>query len=439
MRVKGQKTPLSGIVTVPGDKSISHRAVIMGALAKGETVINGFLPGEDCLCTVECFKQLGVNIKCNGQKVTIEGVGLHGLKPSQRPLDAGNSGTTMRIMSGVLAAQDFLSVIDGDNSLRKRPMKRIIQPLRSMGALVFSESGEKAPLIFQPPENGKLKGLRHELPVASAQVKSALLLAGLYSEEPVTVKEPALSRDHTERMLKAFGVDVGYNDDKSITLPVGQTLHGCKINVPGDISSAAFILVAAAVCPGSNVTITNVGLNYTRAGIVEVLQDMGADLTILTNGEGEEPVGDITIKYTPLKCTNIIKGEIIPRLIDEIPAIAILAATAQGTTVIKDAEELRVKESDRIDLILKMLEAFGVQAKETPDGMEINGGQKFVIGKNVQIAKDHRMAMAATLAALLAEGETVFDEENCIDVSFPGFAETLAKIGAEVEEGGGIC
>lgn len=435
MIVKGQKTPLSGVVKVPGDKSISHRAVMLGALAKGETVVNGFLPGEDCLSTISCFKQLGVDIKRSGKKVVISGVGLHGLQQAQKPLYVGNSGTTIRIMSGILAAQDFLTVIDGDDSIRKRPMKRVVEPLRSMGALIFSESGEKAPLIFQPPENGVLKGMRHELAVASAQVKSALLLAGLYTKIPVTIREPVLSRDHTERMLKTFGVDIEYNEDDSITLPTGQRLKGCTINVPGDISSAAFILIAAAICPGSCVTVKNVGLNYTRAGILEVLQDMGADLTVVAKGEGSEPVGDITIRYTPLKATQIIEGEIVPRLIDEIPAIAVLAATAAGKTVIKDAGELRVKESDRIELIVKMLRAFGANIQETEDGMEITGGGKFTAAKDINVAGDHRMAMSAALAALLVDGETIFDDQDCIAVSFPDFAGTLEKLGAKMQEG----
>lgn len=436
MKIKGQAGALTGKSTVPGDKSISHRAVMLGALAEGESVIEGFLAGEDCLSTISCFKQLGVEIKRSGQTVHVSGVGLNGLKKPEKPLYVGNSGTTIRIMSGVLAAQPFMTVVDGDASIRKRPMKRVINPLQDMGAMIISEPGGKAPLIFRAPENGQLKGIRHDLQVASAQVKSALLLSGLYTKTPVTVKEPALSRDHTERMLKTFGVEVKYNNDGSVTMPVGQNLKAATIDVPGDVSSAAFILVAAAICPGSCVTVKNVGLNYTRAGIIEVMRDMGADIKLDIKGEGSEPVGDITIKYAPLKGTEMISGEIIPRLIDEIPAIAVLAVTAEGKTTIKDAGELRVKESDRIKLIVDMLEAFGAKVIETEDGMIISGGCKTLkAASDIKVAGDHRMAMAASVAALIAEGETVFDDESCIDVSFPGFAKTMVALGADMQEG----
>ncbi len=436
MIVQGNKPILKGSVSVAGDKSISHRSVILGALAEGDTLVEGFLPGEDCLSSIDCLTKLGVKIRQTGQKVHIKGAGIHGLKMPDEPLYVGNSGTTMRILSGILAAQNFKTILDGDSSIRKRPMKRVIEPLQSMGAMISYQKDYKAPLFFLPPEKGQLLGGRYDLKVASAQVKSALLLAGLYSKIPVTVKEPVLSRDHTERMLKDFGVELQENDDNSITMPTKQKLTGCKINVPGDISSAAFVLVAAAICPGSQVTVKNVGLNPTRTGIIDVLQSMGADLTIEITSNGAEPAGDITLKYKELVASDIIKGAIIPRLIDEIPAIAILAATAKGTTVIKDAGELRVKESDRIVLMVEILKRLGVIVKETDDGMEIIGSKKdFLPLKNIEVAGDHRIAMSAAIAALVASDKSSFDDQNCIDVSFPGFIDVMQKLGGNMQEG----
>ncbi len=432
-------TVLQGVLTVPGDKSISHRAVMLGSLAQGETKITGFLAGEDCLSTIDCFRQLGVDIKRSGDRVTVKGAGLYGLKKPEKALYVGNSGTTIRLMSGILAAQNFISVIDGDASIQTRPMQRVIQPLSSIGALIFSQPGGRAPLVFRPAE--MLTGGVCELSVASAQVKSALLLAGLYSNSPVTVKEPSLSRDHTERMLKDFGIKLTYNDDGSITLPVRQKMTGCTVKVPGDISSAAFMLAAAAVCPNSRVTVRNVGLNPTRAGIIEVLQAMGADITIEKTGRGAEPVGDITIKYRPLKATRMIKGAMIPRLIDEIPVIAVLAATAEGRTVIKDAGELRIKESDRISLMVKALRAFGVAVEELEDGMEITG-QKLplrpVCGE-LDTAGDHRLAMSFAVAGLASAGRTSFGNDTCVAVSYPDFARQLKALGADIEEGAELC
>ena len=436
MIIKGTDKGLYGTVKVPGDKSISHRGVILGALAFGNTYIDGFLAGEDCISTINCLKQLGVNIERDGESVRIWSTGADGFKAPQKPLNVGNSGTTIRILSGVLAAQPFTTVIDGDQSIRKRPMKRVIEPLRQMGAQIFSEQGGTAPLIFTPPENGQLEGARFDLKVASAQVKSALLLAGLYTKKPVTVHEPTLSRDHTERMLKAFGVNVENNEDGSITMPLKQRLKSCKITVPGDISSAAFIMVAAAICPGSNVTIKNVGLNPTRTGIIDVMRAMGSDITIKAADNTFEPVGDITVKYSPLKATSIIKGDIIPRLIDEIPAIAVLAAKAMGTTVIKDAGELRVKESDRLSLMVKALREFGVKVEERTDGMSITGhDDMFEIPKHLDTAGDHRMAMSYAIAGLCTKGVTNFDDKDCIAVSFPGFADLLCDLGADMKEG----
>ena len=437
MRIRGGQSPLKGETTVPGDKSISHRSVILGTLAKGNTYVDGFLPGDDCLATIECLRDLGINIERSGQEVVIEGKGLRGFRQPEKTLYAGNSGTTVRMLSGVLAAQPFTTVIDGDASIRKRPMKRVIQPLRRMGALIFCAQGEKAPLVFRPPENGALTGGRHELAVSSAQVKSALLLAGLYAKKPVTVKEPTLSRDHTERMLRAFGAKLIENDDKSITLPVGQRLKACRLSVPGDISSAAFVLAAAAICPGSCVTVKNVGLNPTRAGFLDVLKAMGADLTVTATSDGVEPAGDITLRYRPLRAGSAIGGSLIPRLIDELPVIAVIAAAAAGKTVIEDAAELRVKESDRLALMVKTLGAFGVKVTETQDGMEITGGaEHFAAPEKIDAAGDHRIAMAIAVAGLRAAGETRFADDDCIAVSFPGFAALLRSLGADLAEGG---
>lgn len=429
------KTPLQGTVSVPGDKSISHRSIILGALAEGKTQVEGFLSGEDCLATIECFRQLGVKIEQKDDKVKVQGVGLHGLKAPDKSLYVGNSGTTIRIMSGILAAQSFVTIIDGDASIRKRPMKRVIEPLRAMGALIFSQTGGRAPLTFKPVPEGLIGG-NHKMEIASAQVKSAILLAGLYSKTPVKVKEPFLSRDHTERMLEDFGVKLETDDKGVITLPVGQKLEGCKVTVPGDISSAAFILAAAAIIPGSCVTVENVGLNPTRTGIIDVLKDMGADITIEETSKGAEPIGNVTIKYTQLKATDLVKGEIIPRLIDEIPVIAVVAATASGRTVIKDAYELRVKESDRITLIVEGLKKFGIEIEETTDGMEIVGQEDlFTSATGLLTAGDHRIAMAFAVAGLKADGAVTFANDECISVSFPGFSSLFKQLGAQMKEG----
>lgn len=429
------KTPLQGTVSVPGDKSISHRSIILGALAEGKTQVEGFLSGEDCLATIECFRQLGVKIEQKDDKVKVQGVGLHGLKAPDKSLYVGNSGTTIRIMSGILAAQSFVTIIDGDASIRKRPMKRVIEPLRAMGALIFSQTGGRAPLTFKPVPEGLIGG-NHKMEIASAQVKSAILLAGLYSKTPVKVKEPFLSRDHTERMLEDFGVKLETDDKGVITLLVGQKLEGCKVTVPGDISSAAFILAAAAIIPGSCVTVENVGLNPTRTGIIDVLKDMGADITIEETSKGAEPIGNVTIKYTQLKATDLVKGEIIPRLIDEIPVIAVVAATASGRTVIKDAYELRVKESDRITLIVEGLKKFGIEIEETTDGMEIVGQEDlFTSATGLLTAGDHRIAMAFAVAGLKADGAVTFANDECISVSFPGFSSLFKQLGAQMTEG----
>jgi 3-phosphoshikimate 1-carboxyvinyltransferase len=317
-------------------------------------------------------------------------------------------------------------------------MKRVIEPLSRIGAQIFHEPGFRAPLVFRMPDGAGLLGGRTELRVASAQVKSALLLSGFYTLAPVTVKEPMLSRDHTERMLQAFGVKLVREEDGGITMPLKQKLKACRIDVPGDISSAAFVLAAAAILPGSVVTVKNVGLNPTRTGFLDVLAEMGADFEIkCENAAAPEPRGDITLRYRPLKATSVIFGDIVPRLVDEAPILAVVAATARGTTVMRDLGELRVKESDRIALMVSNLRSFGVVVKELPDGLEITGrAGRFRSPRELEVAGDHRIAMALAIAALNAEGGAEFDDQGCIAVSFPGFAEVFRSLGAALEEDG---
>lgn len=352
---------LKGTIKVPGDKSISHRAVMFGSIADGNTTINGFLTGEDCLSTISCFKKLGVNIQQDGEKVTVEGKGLTGLKPPSEDLYVGNSGTTIRLMLGILANTPFSSTLTGDDSIAKRPMNRVTQPLKQMGAIIEgNDSGNKVPLQIK---GGKTKGIHYTSPIASAQVKSAVILAGLEGEGTTSVKEPVKSRDHTERMLEAFGVEV---ENKGLTVSVegGQKLSGTHIEVPGDISSAAFFLVAGAIVPNSEITLKRVGLNPTRTGILEVLKAMGANVTYENiNEEASEPYGDLIIKTSSLKGT-IIEGNLIPRLIDEIPIIALAATQAEGQTIIRDAHELKVKETDRIETVVNELKKWALISKQ---------------------------------------------------------------------------
>ncbi|OGB86851.1 3-phosphoshikimate 1-carboxyvinyltransferase [candidate division WOR-1 bacterium RIFCSPLOWO2_02_FULL_46_20] len=410
-------------IQVPGDKSISHRAIMIGSLANGETVVNNFLMSEDCLATVKCLGQLGIDIqmandKCqmsDGCRTIIRGKGLRGLRESKAVLDVGNSGTTIRLLSGILAGQSFTSTITGDKSIQKRPMMRIVKPLRSMGATI--EGREEKDQIFAPLKisGGKLSPIKYELPIASAQVKSAILLAGLFAEGETRVIEKVQARDHTERMLAYFGVKNG------------QEFQGKVVDVPGDLSSAAFFIVAALIAPNSELIIKNVGTNPTRTGIIEVLQRMGAKLEIVDEQVvSGEPRATILVTRSSLRGTNI-SGEIIPRLIDEIPIIAVAATQAQGITEISGARELRVKESDRLAAISAELGKMGAKIKELDDGMIIEGptGLK---GAKVKSYGDHRVAMSLTIAGLIADGETTIDDTACIETSFPGFEALLRHI-----------
>lgn len=416
---------LFGEITVPGDKSISHRSIMLGSLAKGNTEVTGFLQGADCLSTIECFRKMGVEITNRGDgTVIICGKGLRGLLPSDDTLDVGNSGTTTRLMSGILAAQSFSSRVNGDASIQKRPMKRIMTPLAMMGADIKSENGNDcAPLVI----NGKpLKGINYASPVASAQVKSAILFAGLYAEGATTVTEPALSRNHTELMLEEFGVDIKA-EGKAVTVEPARELFARKINVPGDISSAAYFMVAAAITPNSCVTVKNVGVNPTRDGIIRVMKMMGADIEVeKTSADIGEPTADITVKTSELKGC-VIEGDIIPTLIDEIPAIAVLACLAEGETIIKDAMELKVKESNRIDVMVSNLLAMGADIEATDDGMIIKGG-KPLHGVAIDSKLDHRIAMSFAVAALNADGETDISGGECVDISYPDFYGDLNKL-----------
>ncbi|MDA8233612.1 MAG: 3-phosphoshikimate 1-carboxyvinyltransferase [Clostridia bacterium] len=416
---------LIGRVRVPGDKSVSHRAVMFGGIAKGITEVENFLTGEDCLSTVRCFKAMGVEVEETGPtSLRVLGKGLMGLEEPGEVLDVGNSGTTMRLMLGILAGQPFFAALTGDDSIRRRPMGRVTEPLRQMGAEIWGrQQGKFAPLAIR---GGNLRAMEYNSPVASAQVKSALLLAGLYAHGVTVVEEPEKSRDHTERMLRYLGARVDV-DGNRVSIHGKPELTGKKITVPGDISSAAFFLVAGSIIPDSEIILENVGVNPTRDGIIEVLQNMGADLQLVNLREVNcEPVADIIVRSSSLRGTEI-GGALIPRLIDEIPVLAVAAAMATGETVIKDAEELKVKESNRIATVVKELSKFGVAIEELPDGMRIKGG-KTLTGAVCESYHDHRIAMAMAVAGLSAQGETEIKDPQCIDISFPGFAETLASL-----------
>ena len=420
-------TGLKGKITVPGDKSISHRCVMFGSVAKGTTEVHHFLKGADCLATIRCMRTLGIDIEEKGSSVIIHGKGLHGLSAPSGILDAGNSGTTTRLLSGILAGQTFDSKISGDESLNSRPMKRIITPLTQMGAHISSILRNGcAPLYITP---GELHGIHYKSPVASAQVKSCILLAGLYAEGETSVTEPSLSRNHTELMLKEFGADIrsSYSlDSTEATASISpcEELYGQKITVPGDISSAAYFIAAGLIVPDSEILIEGVGINPTRAGILKVCEDMGGDITLLNERiEGGEKIADILVRTSRLHGTEI-SGGIIPTLIDEIPVIAVMAATAEGTTVIKDAAELKVKETDRIETVTDNLKAMGCDVTPTDDGIIIRGGRPLK-GASIHTLLDHRIAMAFSIAALTAEGNTKILDSRCIDVSYPDFYDTF--------------
>ena len=416
--------PLRGTLTVSGDKSISHRAVMLGSLATGTTEIEGFLPGEDCLSTIRCFRSMGVQIEQNGSSVKVFGRGLRELTAPAGILDCGNSGTTTRLLSGVLAAQHFNSVLSGDASIQRRPMKRIMIPLRAMGADITSVSGNDcAPLSVHGKQ---LYGIHFNSPIASAQVKSAVLLAGLYASGQTTVTEPALSRDHTERMLRSFGAKVltgNFEDRPSVTVTETQNLYGTEISVPGDISSAAFFLVGASIVPGSEVVLRNVGINPTRDGVISALRAMGAKIEVLeVRNEDSEPAADLLVRYAPLHGTEI-GGALIPRLIDELPVLA-AAAVAEGRTVIRDAAELKVKESNRIRTMAEGLSRLGAKVEETEDGLIIDGGAA-LHGGAVESYSDHRIAMSFAILSLVTDGEVHISDPDCVNISAPTFYEDL--------------
>ncbi len=415
---------LKGTLKVPGDKSISHRCVMLGSLARGTTTVTGFLQGADCLSSFSFFRKMGIAIKNDRQTVKIHGKGLHALSRPEGVLDTGNSGTTTRLMSGILAAQPFDCVINGDASIQSRPMGRIITPLSMMGADIQSLKGNNcAPLAIN---GGALTGIAYPSPVASAQVKSAILLAGLYARGETSVTEPYVSRDHTERMLKACGADIR-TDGTTVTIRPVPELYACDIQVPGDISSAAYFIAAGLIVPGSQIRLLNVGVNPTRDGILKVCRDMGADITLDNERTyGSEPAADIIVRSSRLHGATI-GGSIIPTLIDELPVIAVLACFAEGTTVIKDAQELKVKESNRIDIMVDNLKAMGADITATEDGMIIHGGRP-LHGAAIATHMDHRVAMSFSVAGLASDGVTRLDHGECVDISYPGFFEDLKKL-----------
>ena len=410
-----------GQIKVPGDKSISHRAVMLGSLANGVTEIRGFLKGADCLSTIDCFRKMGIDIDINGENVTVHGNGLRGLKKPDEMLYTGNSGTTTRLLCGILAGQNFDTSITGDASIQKRPMGRVVKPLSMMGAKI---ENEYCPLYIT---GTKLHGIDYKMPVASAQVKTAIILAGLYADGETVIHEIEKSRDHTELMLSAMGADLTV-DNLDITVKPTNDLTAVNVDVPGDISSAAFFLVLGAIMPNSQITVINVGINPTRTGIIDVLKDMGADITLENvHTSAGETVADITVRSSSLKGTTV-GGDIIPRLIDELPIIAVAAVFADGQTVIKDAQELKVKETNRIRAVVDEFNKCGIDITETDDGMIINGG-KSIHGADFKTYGDHRMAMSLTVLAQLADGESTLDDSDCACVSYPTFFDDFYKLG----------
>ncbi|MCI9099666.1 MAG: 3-phosphoshikimate 1-carboxyvinyltransferase [Lachnospiraceae bacterium] len=415
---------LRGEIQIPGDKSISHRGIMLGALARGTTKITNFLQGADCLSTIRCFRQMGIEVENSCKEVLVHGKGLHGLSAPQQILDAGNSGTTVRLLSGILAAQNFPSTITGDASIQKRPMKRVMDPLTQMGACIESQNQNGcAPLDIR---GTRLKGIHYQSPVSSAQVKSCVLLAGLYADQKTSVTEPTVSRDHSERMLSYLGAEVTVQGT-TVAIEPEPELNARDIQVPGDISSAAYFIAAGLLVPGSQILIKNVGINPTRSGILKVCRAMGADIQYLNEKSGcWEPSADLLVTYSPLKGT-VIEGDIIPTLIDELPIIAVMAAFAQGETIIRNAEELRVKESDRIQTVTDNLSAMGADITAAPDGMSIRGGQPLT-GASIRTCKDHRIAMSFAVAGMAAEGVTSLDDAQCVAISYPQFFDDLQRL-----------
>ncbi|MCP1124050.1 3-phosphoshikimate 1-carboxyvinyltransferase [Bacillus sp. 3103sda1] len=418
---------LQGKIIIPGDKSISHRSVMFGAIAHGKTTIKGFLPGADCLSTISCFREMGVSITQNGDEVEVIGTGIKGLQEAERVLDVGNSGTTIRLLLGILANTNLHFCLQGDASIGKRPMKRVTKPLSLMGATIDGrEDGTYTPLTIR---GGNLQAIDYISPVASAQVKSAILLAGLRAQGVTSVTEPHISRDHTERMLQAFGVQVK-RDGTKVSIEGGQQLKGTNIHVPGDISSAAFFLVGGAITPNSKLTLKNVGINPTRTGIIDALTKMGAKLEIEQyDTDAAEPAANLIIETSKLKGIEI-GGDMIPRLIDEIPIIALAATQAEGITIIKDAHELKVKETNRIDTVVEELTKLGARIEATNDGMIIYG-KTSLKGNTVNSHGDHRIGMMLAVAGCIAEGETLIQDAEAVGVSYPGFFEEIEKLKLE--------
>lgn len=412
---------LNGSITVPGDKSISHRAVMLGALAEGTTHIKGFLPGADCISTINCFRSMGIEIQSNGDIIEVHGKGLYGLKQPEKMLYTGNSGTTTRLLCGILSGQSFDSSVTGDASICRRPMKRVTEPLSEMGAKI---DGEYCPLFIK---GSRLHGMEYNMKVASAQVKTAIILAALYADGETIIHETEKSRDHTERMLSAMGADISVNGT-AIRVAPAKKLYSQDICVPGDISSAAFFMTAAAIMPDSCVRIKNAGINPTRTGIIDVFKSMGANISIENvRTESGEETADIVVSSSSLKGT-VIEGEMIPRLIDELPIIAVAALFAEGTTVIRNAEELKVKESNRISAIVGELSKCGADITETADGMIIKGG-KPIFGADFVTHGDHRMAMSLAVLSQLADGKSTIDDADCISVSYPNFLDDFYGLG----------
>ncbi|WP_373598454.1 3-phosphoshikimate 1-carboxyvinyltransferase [Paraclostridium bifermentans] len=417
---------LKGSFELIGDKSISHRSIMFSSIAKGTTKISNFLMGQDCLSTIDCFRKMGVDISIDNKDVIVKGVGLRGLKEPTDILDVGNSGTTIRLMMGILAGNNFESTIIGDESIAKRPMKRVTDPLRLMGCnIIGKEDANYTPITIH---GGNLNSINYNMPVASAQVKSAIILASLYASEPSIIIEKKKSRNHTEIMLNSFGADIKTNGLEIKVNPVKELFSLENINVAGDISSAAFIIVGTSIIKDSEVIIKNVGLNETRTGILDVLKAMNGKFEILDKRfQGGELVGDILVKYSENLIGTTIDSDLIPRLIDEIPIIAVLATQAEGTTLIKDAKELKVKESNRIKAVVDNLKIMGADIEELEDGMLIKGKTELK-GANITTFNDHRIAMAFSIASLIAKGETNLDNTNCINISFPGYFDLLNSL-----------
>ena len=415
--------PLKGEITVPGDKSISHRGIMLGALANGTTSITNFLKGADCLSTISCFQKMGIEIEETESEILVHGKGLHGLSTPTEILDAGNSGTTTRLISGILAGQNFSCDLTGDASIQKRPMKRIMTPLSMMGADITSvHNNGCAPLHIK---GAPLKGISYQSPVASAQVKSCVLFAGLYADGKTSVTEPFLSRNHSELMLSSFGASIE-TCGTTATIEPEPVLTAQKVEVPGDISSAAFFIAAGLLIPDSELLIKNVGINPTRDGILRVCKQMGANLELLnTRTQCGEPVADVLVKHSELNGT-VIEGDLIPTLIDELPVIAVMAACANGETIIRNAEELKVKESNRLEIIVHHLNEMGCDITGTEDGMIIRGG-KPLHGAVLDSYLDHRIAMSFAVAGLAADGETEITNADCVNISYPGFYRDLLR------------